>query len=616
MSGGMRGRSVVQWLAVAWMSMAFGLAQAQSLPPCTATNFVAQEQQSNCLVANPTGNTVITYSYTNDPTFVNTPLSQTVNQYRTTLTALLNGGTTVFQQTFAVAFSDPPVQNAIAQADAVLTSDGATFGSPVLTLNSTTLQSSVVSYVATSPTPNLPTLIGCFIASGAAGTCAGVTVRNNNSNTETFGPATVMIGPNYSDQFVVFGGQLDINVDQDFTYTVTQNAVTTNTYLTTQTYVIQGTGGVAYSPCDINRDGKTNVADVQGMVNESLGGTSAANDLNRDGVVNVVDVQIVLNGVLNLGCTAGTPGRPVATPQSVIVRPERPVGAIFTVAGNGSPGYVGDGGPATSAEIMNPAGVAVDRAGNLYIADARNYRIRKVAVSGEISTVAGNGDPSYLDPAGIAVDATGDLYIADSSNHRIRKLSANGTLSTVVGDEANLNHPSAVAVDSAGNLYIADTYNQRIRKVAVDGTISLVAGNGNAGYSGDGGPATNASLYDPNGVAVDAAGALYIADSANHRIRKMAVNGTISTVAGNGDRGYLHPAGVAVDVAGNLYIADARNNRIRRVAVNGTISTLAGEGAGNVRLYGPSSVALDAAGNLFMSDTYNQLILEMTGQGR
>jgi sugar lactone lactonase YvrE len=193
-------------------------------------------------------------------------------------------------------------------------------------------------------------------------------------------------------------------------------------------------------------------------------------------------------------------------------------------------------------------------------------------------------------------------------------------------------------VDAAGNLYIADTYNQRIRKVGADGTISTVAGNGIPAWSGDGGPAASASLYYPSGIAVDRNGNVYIADSGNNRIRKVAAKGTISTVAGNGTPGYsgdgepatnakmMNPVGVVVDAAGNFYIADSGNNRIRKVTANGTISTIAGNGipgysgdgrpATNASFYYPSSVALDASGNLFIADAYNQLILEMTGQGR
>ena len=330
-------------------------------------------------------------------------------------------------------------------------------------------------------------------------------------------------------------------------------------------------------------------------------------------------------------------------------------GTITTVAGNGSKGPSGDGGPATSASLNGPSGVAVDSAGSLYIADAFNWRIRKVS-GGTITTVAGNGNRGFSGdggPAtsaslgqsfGVAVDPTGNLYIADEGNSRIRKVSG-GTITTVAGNgsqglygdggpatSASLNYPNGAAVDSAGNLYIADTYNYRIRKVS-GGTISTVAGNGKHFFSGDGGPATSASLWYPFGVAVDSAGNLYIADTYNHRIRKVS-GGTITTVAGNGSGGSSGdggpatsaslslPRGAAVDSAGNLYIADTANNRIRKVS-GGTITTVAGNGtsgfsgdggpATSASLNGPGGVGVDSAGNLYIADTGSGRIRKVSG---
>ena len=601
--------------ADALLAVSLGWAQAETLPACSSSG-------PPCLAPNPGGAFVTTNSTTSSYVAEDTPVSQQVNQSSTTLKATLNGQT-VFEQTYASAFSHPAVQAAVSAADAILTADHATPGAPVQTSSSTVLQSSQLSYVLTGDT--------------------AATGNTTITYVVTFGPAAIVVGDNQSDVFIVLTGQEDVNVNTNNEYFAARNDVTTDIYLTTQTYTIQGTGGVAYSSCDVNRDGITNVADVQDIINQALGlSPAAASDLNGDGVVNAVDIQFVINASLNLGCAAVSPGTSSrsfteAVSRSMIVPG---IGTLSTVAGNGSPGYSGDGGPATGAQIMNPARVAVDVAGNLYIADSHNHRIRKVAPDGTISTVAGNGDAGDLDPAGLAVDAAGDLYIADSGNHRIRKLSANGTISTVAGDgtAASLYYPSGVAVDAAGNLYIADTYNQRIRKVGADGTISTVAGNGIPAWSGDGGPAASASLYFPSGIAVDRNGNVYIADSGNNRIRKVAAKGTISTVAGNGTPGYsgdgepatnakmMNPVGVVVDAAGNFYIADSGNNRIRKVTANGTISTIAGNGipgysgdgrpATNASFYYPSSVALDASGNLFIADAYNQLILEMTGQGR
>jgi uncharacterized protein (TIGR03437 family) len=340
-------------------------------------------------------------------------------------------------------------------------------------------------------------------------------------------------------------------------------------------------------------------------------------------------------------------------------------GTITTVAGNGNRGFSGDGGPATSASISGPAGVAVDPVGNLYIADTGNNRIRKV-VSGTIMTIAGNKTPGFSGdggpatsaslngPFGMAIDSTDALYIADSSNSRVRKVVA-GTITTLAGNgnyrfsgdggpatSASLNLPSGVANDSAGNLYIADFLNNRVRKSSA-GTINTVAGSGPSCsistalvcgvFSGDGGPAANASLNQPFGVALDAAGNLYIADAANNRVRKVS-NGTITTVAGSANPGVsgdggpatnaslYNPTQVAVDSSGNLYIADLGNNRIRKVS-GGTIMTVAGNQfqgfsgdgvpAAGAALNLPSGVAVDSAGNLYIADTGNQRIRKVSG---
>jgi sugar lactone lactonase YvrE len=276
-------------------------------------------------------------------------------------------------------------------------------------------------------------------------------------------------------------------------------------------------------------------------------------------------------------------------------------GIISTVAGNGGTVF-GDGGLATSGTLCWPSGVVVDAAGNLFIADPGHNRIRKVTAStGIISTVAGGGTQGYGDgisatsaqlgyPVGVAVDAAGNLFIADAGNSRIRKV-AGGTISTVAGNgtsgfsgdggpatSAQLSNPSRVTVDAAGNLIIADTYNNCIRKVtASTGVISTVVGNGTLGFGGDGGPATSAQLNWPSGVVVDTAGNLFIADSNNNVIRKVTTDGVIRTVAGNGNWGYsgdggpatsaklADPTGVAVDAAGSLFIADQDNQRIRKV---------------------------------------------------
>jgi sugar lactone lactonase YvrE len=350
-------------------------------------------------------------------------------------------------------------------------------------------------------------------------------------------------------------------------------------------------------------------------------------------------------------------------------------GSIVTVAGNGHRGTGGERGPATRARLSDPFGVAVN-AGNLFIANRGEFSsvIRKVTAAGTISTVAGNasqpwgysgdGGPATSaqlnNPSAVAVDKAGNLYIADTDNNVIRKVSTTGIISTVAGHgvpgtgllgygisgytgdggpatHATLNSPTGVTVDKAGNLYIADTGNNVIRKVDhITGVITTAAGNGRASFSGDRGRATRASLRNPDSVTITSAGTLYIADTGNYRVRKVTARGTITTVAGNGAWVFVGrggdgaparnavlsvPQGVAVDRAGNLYISDGGNSRVRKVNTAGTISTLAGNGrtgfggdggpATRAKLNGPAGVALDDAGNLYLADTGNQRVREI-----
>jgi len=415
-------------------------------------------------------------------------------------------------------------------------------------------------------------------------------------------------------------------------------------------------------------------------------------------------------------------------------------GQLFLVAGSNVTGFSGDGGQAAAAALNGPKGIAADAAGNFYIADESNHRIRKVSASGGITTVAGTGIAGFNGdglatsarlnfPSSVAVDSAGNLYVADVLNHRIRKVGSSGVISTVAGTgvagpfgdggpatSAQLRNPSGVAVDSAGNLYIADTNNDRVRKVdassgmittvgvasrpvgvAVDGAANLFIADTNshcirrvepsgmtttvagtcsvAGYSGDGGPATGARLTNPSMVALDVAGHLYIADANNRRIRKVtASTGVISTLAGNGaSRGFgdggpaltallvgpagmaldgtgrLHLAnggvvcrvelsgliacppggggatgGVAVDASGDLYIAAPSFHCIRKVDAFGAVTTVAGtcfllgfSGDGgpatSALLRGPFGVALDTAGNLYIADSANHRIRKVDG---
>jgi sugar lactone lactonase YvrE len=283
-------------------------------------------------------------------------------------------------------------------------------------------------------------------------------------------------------------------------------------------------------------------------------------------------------------------------------------GKFTRIAGNGTFGFSGDHGPAVDAQLAHPWGLAVDSAGSLYITDSNNCRIRKIS-NGIIHTVAGSGCAKsfFFDnrPAikvhigishGVAIDSAGNLYFSEIEMHRIRKVSDKGVITAIAGNgrfgysgdngpatKAQIWSPTGVAVDSDGNVHFAQGQIACVRRVA-NGIIATVAGNGATDLSEDGGPAASASLMQPRGIAFDALGNLYIADSANHRIRKVS-SGVITTVAGNGNPGFkgdhgpavnarLHfPTNVAVDSFGNLYIADHDNYRIRKVS-NGVITTL------------------------------------------
>ncbi|WP_460945226.1 NHL repeat-containing protein [Spirosoma daeguense] len=348
------------------------------------------------------------------------------------------------------------------------------------------------------------------------------------------------------------------------------------------------------------------------------------------------------------------------------IRKVTPEGIVTTVAGTGIAGYSGDGGPATSAQLFYPFGVAVDWGGNLYIADTYNSRIRKVTPDGIITTVAGSSISGYggdgnlatlarlNQPYGVAVDGLGNIYIADTGNHRLRRVNTSGLIHTIVGNGTagdntgggvpgmtQLNGPQGVALDGSGNIYIADTGNHRVRKVQNSfSSIINLAGTGTLGYSGDGGPAASAHLYRPTGVTADANGNVYIADSNNQRIRKVNTGFVITTVAGTGMAGYSGdngnatsaqlnlPSGVALDSNGSFYIADQTNSRIRKVNAMGTITTVAGTGINGsggysgdggpaiaAQLYSPFSAALDGSGNLYIADSGNSRVRKVSSSG-
>jgi len=298
----------------------------------------------------------------------------------------------------------------------------------------------------------------------------------------------------------------------------------------------------------------------------------------------------------------------IADTENFRVRVVNSLGIINTFAGNGVDSYSGDGSAAISAGFSDVMGVAVTSAGNVYIADASNRVVREVSTAGTVTTIAGIGVQGFSGdgglataaalgrPVALALDVSGNLYIVDSVNQRVRRIGTNGIITTVAGNGnsayagdggpatlASFSFPLGVTVDSADNIYVADAGNNRVRKItASTGIITTVAGNGQAGFSGDGASAANATLNLPSDVALDGAGNLYIADAGNNRVRMVNSAGVITTIAGTSTNGFTgdggpaaqaelnNPWGLTTDASGDVYIADRVNSRIRLISANPT----------------------------------------------
>lgn len=349
----------------------------------------------------------------------------------------------------------------------------------------------------------------------------------------------------------------------------------------------------------------------------------------------------------------------IADTGNTRIRKVTPAGIITTIAGS-TAGFAGDGGPATEAQLSSPRKAVATANGEVYIADSANNRIRKISAAGVLTTVAGTGDPGFSGdgdnaigaklsfPTDVATGANGAIYIADTNNSRIRQVNSQNRVDTIAGSgffgntgdngpatRASFEFPRGIAVDAGGNVYVADTLNNRIRKISIDGTVTTIAGGNSAGYAGDGGQAGFSLLYRPTSAAVDARGNVYFADTGNHRIRRITPQGTINTIAGNGTNGFRgdrgpataaqlnSPQSIAVDAAGNVYIADTDNHRIRKVDTQGTITTVAGSDPGGgdggqstaARLFQPSGVAVDSTGAVYVSDTANSRVRRIAPDG-
>jgi sugar lactone lactonase YvrE len=393
----------------------------------------------------------------------------------------------------------------------------------------------------------------------------------------------------------------------------------------------------------------------------SLSFTNATTTTGSGGTASTIATPTAIGDLTATATTSGVSASAIFALTGVTSTAPAGSGIISTYAGNGTAGFSGDGGAAISAELDQPVGSTMDSAGNLYFADSNNNRIRKVTPGGVISTYAGNGTAGFSGdggeatsaelsgPLGIAFDNAGNLYIAESGNERVRKVTPLGIISTIAGNgtagyngdgiaatSAELNNPNGIVVDKSGNVYIGDYFNNRVREVNTAGVISTVTGTGTGGYSGDGGLAINAEVYWPAGVALDSSGNLYIADDNNSRVREVNPAGIISTFAGTGYGGYngdgisattaelYAPDRVATDSAGNVYISEYGNNRIRKVNTSGIISTVAGTGtpgfsgdgglATSAEIDTPRGITVDEGGNLYISDADNNRIRKVQYQ--
>jgi sugar lactone lactonase YvrE len=400
-----------------------------------------------------------------------------------------------------------------------------------------------------------------------------------------------------------------------------------------------------------------------------------------------VALACLLSSVASVGCGSESQGNPGGTPgpdgggAALLDAPplDAPLGEDLPAAGGapGTDGATGTSGPGTLAVLAGvlsgygstdgtgadarfaiPSGVAVDAVGNVFVADPANGTIRKITPAAVVTTFAGTAsvtggkvdgtgaEARFYYPQGVAVDGAGNVFVADTRNHTIRMITPASVVTTLAGSggaegstdgtgtEARFSRPQGVAVDGAGNLFVADSGNNTIRMITPASVVTTLSGN--AGWTSYLDGAGTAALFDtPTGVAVDAAGSLFVADSQSHTIRKVSPAGAVTTLAGTGSwtgtadgtgaaARFNHPGGAAVDGAGNLFVADSGNHAIRKITPEGVVTTFAGmtgvmgfaDGTGaDARFYGPTDVDVDASGNLFVADYGNHLVRKISPAG-
>lgn len=495
---------------------------------------------------------------------------------------------------------------------------------------------------ANNPVEVVPTITGFSPTSGTQGTVVTLTGTNfspaSASNVVKFNgtAATVTAATATSITVSVPAGATTgkISVQVDNQSASSANDFTINSSASTVTIV-------SFSPASAARG--TSVV----LLGTNFSAVTTGNLVKFNGTVASVLAasQTSLTAVVPDGASTGRitvqVGTEIATSSTDFVFIQTAINGVETLAGNGALGFVD--GAAADARFYQPTGLAFDATGNLYVADAENHRIRKITTDGTVSTFAGSASPGYVDgtggaakfysPRAVAVDAAGNVYVADGGNHCIRKITSAGVVSTLAGSGAygfaegtgtgaQFYFPKGIAVDAAGNVYVADDLNQRIRKITPTGTVSTLAGSTSGNADGVG---STAQFSSPRGVAVDVNGNVYVADAGNSRIRKITPAGTVTTIAGStggftdatgASARFDEPAGLVVDSSGNIYVADDENERIRKITPDGAVTTLAGgfvpgftDGEGeDAQFRSPTGIALDASGDLFVADRHNHAI--------